>query len=74
MQAVDIRFHQALVAAIQSERNKAANNLARGNAADFAAYKYTCGILEGLKMAQELADSLVSEADIRTSKDIFAPT
>jgi hypothetical protein len=50
-----------------------ANNLAKGLAADFAEYKYFCGVLEGLRRAQELADALVKEADA-SNKDIFQNT
>lgn len=73
MQAIDIRFHTALVKAVQDERNKVANNLAKGLAADFADYKHSCGVLEGLRRANELADSLLKDANA-SNKDIFEAT
>ncbi len=73
MQAIDIRFHQALVKSVQDERNKVANNLAKGLAADFAEYKHLCGILEGLKRATDLADALLKDANA-SSKDVFQNT
>lgn len=73
MQAIDIRFHAALVKAVQDERNKVASALAKGMASDFAEYKYSCGVLEGLRRVQDLADALVKEADA-SSKDVFQST
>lgn len=71
MQSIDIRLHAALVKAITDHRNKVANHLAKGQAADFADYKHACGILEGLRLAMELADALADEANGMPKRDVF---
>lgn len=62
MHAVEIRFHQALLDLLKEARNREAQHLADGKAADWADYNKRVGILEGLRFARELANQLADEA------------
>jgi hypothetical protein len=61
MHAFEIRFHQALLELIAAQRNREAQHLADGKASDWADYNKRVGVLEGLRLARELANRLAEE-------------
>jgi hypothetical protein len=56
-------YHEEILRRIRIERTKKSAELGEGYAQDFADYRYGCGVIEGLRMAQDIADEIKTEQE-----------
>jgi len=54
---------QLIIAKIDETLTNIEGDLAAGTAADFNAYKFTCGVYRGLRMAKGIMQDIVEEEE-----------
>ncbi len=60
---MDDRALRHLTSKLEELRADQAAFIAQGRAADFAEYRYTCGVIRGLSLAEQLCNDLVQRLE-----------
>ncbi len=56
-------YHEELVRRLSIERTQKSSELGQGFAQDFADYRFGCGVIEGLRLACDVADEIKKEQE-----------
>jgi len=56
-------FGEELLRRTDAARSERAAALGQGTCSDYGAYRYECGVIEGMRLATEIADEIKREMD-----------